>query len=410
MKGLSWKVLFIGILIRLAVMPSTLHPDILGHSFSAYFLAYEGKLNLYDTLANLPANHPLVKNFGVHDIFIYPPLTYYTLGLFRILVKPFTDPNLIPWLMESLGQLHDYPRLFEHLFWFKLPYLFIDIGLAFLVANLFMDQKKKKIAFVFWIFNPLTIYTTFMLGQLDVLPTFFTVLAFYLFQKKQFNWSAFFIGIAASYKMYPIFLLLPLVFLAKAKLIERLKLIVVGLFPFVFFIAPYLNSSAFRAMVFSPKSQKMLFMGWPLSGAEVIYPFILVLAGICFYAYYSKIKYSLAVYFLAVLLLIFSVTHFHPQWFLWVTPFLIWELVENKFKNWLLVLTIFGGWLILTLFFEPSLSYGLFNPIWPEMEKVIGLSEVLGKYTNVFQIKSIVRSAFAAAAIFLVGKQLLKRE
>ncbi|MGB9637515.1 MAG: glycosyltransferase 87 family protein, partial [Microgenomates group bacterium] len=363
------KILIAGIVLRLMVMPITLHPDLLGHSFSAYFLAYEGKIDLYDTLASLPKDHPLVKNFGVSDIFIYPPLAYYTLGFFRILVKPFVDANFIPWLMENLGKIHSYPRLFENLFFFKLPYLFLDVGLAYLLAGLFEDQKKKKIAFALWMFNPVAIYVSFMIGQLDLLPTFFTVLALFMFKKKKIYWSAMAVGIAASYKMYPLFLLFPLAFLGREKLIERLKIIATGLAPFVFFIAPYLSSAAFRAQVFSPKSQKMLFMGWPVSGAEVIYPFVIAVTLICLYAYYSQQKLDLAVYFLAILLATYSVTHFHPQWFLWVTPFLIWELVENEFEHWFLILTIFICWLIITLFFEPSLSYGLFNPLWPSLDK-----------------------------------------
>jgi len=395
-------ILFLGVLIRLVLMPITYHPDLLGHSFSAYFLAYEGKINLYDTLASLPPDHPLVKNFGVGDIFIYPPLTYYTLGFFRFLVKPFADPNLIPWLMVHLDSLHSYPRLFEHLFLFKLPYLFLDIGLAFLLTKFFDDPKKKKLAFILWMFNPVAIYVSFMIGQLDLLPVFFSVLSLFLYKKKKNYLSMISMGIAASYKMYPLFLILPLAFLISDKFKERLKLTLAGIFPFVFFIAPYLSSSAFRAMVFSPKSQKMLFMNWPLSGAEAVYPFVLFLSIITFLSYYQKINITPLPYFLAILLLIFSVTHFHPQWFLWVVPFLVLELVDNNFENIVLALVIFFGWILLTLLFEPSLSFGLFNPLWPDLERATGLSEIIGKYTNVFQLKSLIRSVFAGASVFLI--------
>jgi len=406
-RFLNKKTLFllaIAVVVRMILMPITLHPDLLGHSFSAYFFAYEGKFNLYDTLANLSPTHPLVKNFGISDIFIYPPLTYYTLGIFRILVKPFTDPNFIPWLMENLSLIHSYPNLGKHLFFFKLPYLFFDIGVAFLLAGLFREEKKKNAAFLLWLFNPLAIYTSFMMGQLDLLPTFFTVLSLYFFQKKRFNLSVFMMGVAASYKMYPLFLLLPLVFLLTDKFRERIKLAIIGIFSFLLFIAPYLGSSAFRAMVFSPKSQKMLFMGWALSGAEVVYPFVLFLTIIHFLAFYTKKKLSPSIYFLAVLLLTFSVTHFHPQWFLWVTPFLIWELVENDYRHLVLTLAISSCWLALTLLFEPSLSFGLFNPINPQLEKAVGFSEILGRYTDVFQLKSLIRSFLAGTSAFLIFK------
>jgi len=395
--------------IRLVLMPTTLHADLLGHAFSSYFLAYEGKWNLYDTLAGLPKDHPLVKNFGVSDVFIYPPLAYYTLGLFRQITKPFAAANFVPWVWENLSDLRKFPGFQKEIFLFKFPYLFVDILLAFLLAGCFKEQRQKRQAFLFWLFNPLTLYATFMIGQIDILATFFTVLALFLFTKKKYSWAAFSIGIGASYKMYPLFLLFPLVFLAKEKFWGRMKLIIVGVAPFVFFIAPYLGSSAFRAMVlFSPKSQKMLFMGWPVSGAEVVYPFIIFLTIIYFFSFYTKKKIPLAAYFLAILLLIFSVTHYHPQWFLWLTPFLIWELVENNFRHLLLILTFVASWLIITLFFEPSLSYGLFNPLFPELDRAKGLTEILSPYTNVFQLKSLVRSVFAGASVFLVFRLFTK--
>jgi len=131
---------------------------------------------------------------------------------------------------------------------------------------------------------------------------------------------------------------------------------------------------------------------------------------ITFFSYYQKRKITPLPYFLAILLLIFSVTHFHPQWFLWVIPFLVLELVENNFENIALVLVIFFGWLLLTLLFEPSLSFGLFNPLWPDLEKAIGLSDIVNRYTNVFQLKSLIRSVFAGASAFLTFKLLLSKK
>lgn len=399
-----------GIILRLILMPITLHPDLWGHSFTAYFFAYEGKWNVYDTLANLPQTHPLVRNFGVSDIFIYPPLAYFTLGFFRVLVKPFTDPTFLPWLMENLDKVLFYPRLFQHLFLFKLPYLFIDIALAFILAGLFKEQKKKKLAFSLWMFNPLTLYATFMIGQLDLLPTFFTVLALWLATKGKKEWALISLGIGGAYKMFPLLFILPAAFVLAKKFWQRAKLVALGILPYFLTILPFLSSKAFRAMVlFSPKSQKMLFMGWPVSGAEVVYPFILFLVLIYLFAYYSKKKISLSVYFLSLLALIFSVTHYHPQWFLWITPFLIWELIENKFKNILLTFILFGCWLVITLLFEPSLSFGLFNPIWPQLEKIQSLAVILARYTDVFQFKSLVRSLFAATSTFFVLRLFLTR-
>ena len=407
--------LLAGVILRLFLMPTTLHPDLWGHSFSAYFLAYQGEWNLYDTLANLPQSHPLVANFGVRDIFIYPPLAYYTLGFFRILVKPLTDTNFIPWLWENLGSVHNYPSLMRHLFLFKLPYLFIDVFLGFVLASFFKEKAKKRLAFLLWMFNPVTLFATFMVGQFDVLPTLFAVLALWAAVRGKKIWSMIFLGIGGSYKLFPLLLIPPTAFLLGEKFKERVKLFIVGFLPFLFFIAPFINSTAFRAMTFSPKSQKMLFMGWPVSGAEVVYPFLLFL--IVFYSmayYFHKKKFSLIknlnIYYLAIFLLTFSVTHYHPQWFLWVTPFLILDWVSNEGRNKLLIFILFFCWLMITFLFEPSLSVGLFNPVWPQLDKARGLAEILGKYTDVFQFKSIIRSIFAGTSVFFLSKLFLDKK
>jgi len=410
-KSWFFPWLIAGLIFRLISMPITLHPDLWGHSFTAYFFAYEGRWDVYDYLASLPQTHPLVRNFGVSDIFIYPPLAYFTLGFFRFLVKPLADPSFIPWLMENLSQVHSYRGLFYHLFLFKLPYLFLDVALAFLLSSFFKEEKKKKLAFILWMFNPLALYATFMIGQLDLLPTFFTVLSLYLFKKEKPALGLISLGIGGSYKMFPLLFIPCAAFVLGKSFKEKIKFLTLGFLPFFVFVAPFLSSKAFRAMVlFAPKSQKMLFMGWPVSGAEVIFSFILILTFIYFYAYYSKEKLTPFFYFISILLLTFSVTHYHPQWFLWITPFLILEMVENNFKHFLLVFILFSCWLLLTLLFEASLSYGLFNPIWPALDNAPSLSEFLSRYVDIFQFKSLVRSVFAGASIFLVFLLAKKRD
>ncbi len=404
--------LLLGVVIRIFLMPITLHPDLWGHSIVAYLFAYKGILDPYSYIQNLPLNDPLVINYGataVRDIFIYPPLTYFTLGLFRLFVRPLADSGFIPWLIENMGRENEFPGLMWQIFIFKLPYLFVDIILACVFSSLFDETRKKKLAFIFWIFNPINLYSTFMVGQIDILPVFFVILSLYFVRRKKPVWAMLSLGIGGAYKMFPLLLLFPAVFVLKKKLADRMLLTIYGFLPFIVTIAPYLNSAAFREMVlFSPKSQKMLFMGWNLSGAEVIYPFILILMFIYFYAYYQGKKARLESYYLAILLLIFSVTHYHPQWFLWVSPLLIWKFIEDDFSQALLYLTLFVSWVFITFMFESSLSYGLFNPIWPELRNTESLATILVKYTDINQIKSIVRSVFAAASLYLAVSEFRK--
>ena len=395
--------LVLGAAVRLLLMPLTLHPDLWGHSAVAYFFSHQGIVNIYEHLLLLPQSHPLVENWGVGDIFIYPPLTYFTLGFFRLLIKPFEDPGFVPLIMQGAGEAFKSSLLHLHLFLYKLPYLFVDLALGFLVAALFVEGRKKRAAFWLWMLNPVSLYATFMIGQMDVLPVFFTVLALVLVGRGRNSLALISLGVGASFKMYPLFFVIPAAVILGRTFGQKVKYALLGLAPFVVSIAPFVPSAAFRQMVlFGPKSQKMLFMGLGVSGAEFIYPFVALLAFLYFRAYFEEKKEMLIVYILGVALLIFSVTHYHPQWFLWATPFLVWELVRNNFRHWVVVLTLFACWLGTTLFFEPSLSLGLFAPVRIELANAVGLSEVVGGYYDVFQLKSLLRSVFAGASLFLV--------
>lgn len=402
MKNNIIKWLAVGILLRLALMVTTLHPDLWGHNFTSYFFAYEGVINIYDHLLSLSPAHPLVANFGVSDIFIYPPLTYFTLGIFKVLTKPFIDPNFIPWAMENLGMIHTRTDLPINVFLFKLPYLFVDIGVGLLLMKLVNGAKQKMQVFALWMVNPVTLYATFMMGQLDILPVFFTVLALVFAKNKKFALSVIALGIGASYKMYPIFFIIPAALLFSDKIVHRVKYILLGILPFVAFCLPFIGSSAFRQMVlFTPKSQKMLFMNFAVSGAEGIFPFIILLTIIFLVAFYKTAKLKLVDYFLVIMLLVFSVTHYHPQWFLWITPFLIIKLVDRYFSDWLLILVFFISWFLITLSFDASLNYGLFRVVNPDLaEARMSVFDMIAKYTDVNMLKSLIRSAFAGSSIF----------
>jgi len=204
--------------------------------------------------------------------------------------------------------------------------------------------------------------------------------------------------------MFPLLFLPFLAFAIVKRTKERLKLILIGLIPYALTILPFLMSSIFRGVaLFSPQSQKMLFMILPVSGAEGVYIFLLIYFFLFWRAFYvSNKKEEVWRYFLAILLCIFAVTHYHPQWFVWLTPLLFIEMIKNKFHYLWLDLIFFLSWLGITLLFEPSLNFALFAPIKPALLAITPIYELISRFYNVFQLKSLIRSLFAASAIALV--------
>lgn len=393
-------LLLLGIGLRLVLAGITVHPDLLSISASDFLLGQKGVTNIYEYLSRAPANGRLIEVYG-RSFFTYPPLAYFVLGFFNFLLFPFLSSGVYT---SFLGGIATFAGLgfSKDLFFLKLPYLIFDLGIAVLLFRIFGKEKRKAwLAFFLWLFNPVSWYTSFMIGQFDVLPTFLVLLSAFWVIKGRQNLAAFSLGLGASFKVFPLFFLPILILLSGESLWQRIKTGLIGLFPYLLTILPFLPYASFRqAVLFSGPSQKMFFAQILVSGAEGIYLFVLGSVLIYFYAAYKGKKELIWQYYLWILLLFFSLTHYHPQWFLWITPFLVWGLVKNQFKYGPLALTLFLCWLLTTLLFEPSLSYGLFNPLWPQLNSAPGLSEVLGKYTDAFQFKSIIRSIFAASALF----------
>lgn len=239
-----------------------------------------------------------------------------------------------------------------------------------------------------------------MIGQFDIIPVFFTVFSIYLAKEKKMGWSAFVLGVGGAFKMFPLFFLPFLILSFGGNLLKKIKLAIMGIFPFIITILPFISSVGFRQNVlFSNQSQKMLFAKIPVSGAEYLSLFVVFYIFLLLFSFIKKM--DLWKSFLAVMLLFFSVTHYHPQWFLWLSPFLIIYLVIYP-RFWTFPVILFFCWILIMIFFEPSLSIGLFAPISNSLTNLVPLSDVVNQYYDAFQFKSMVRSIFAGVSSFLM--------
>lgn len=144
-------------------------------------------------------------------------------------------------------------------------------------------------------------------------------------------------------------------------------------------------------------------MVWLVSGAEGLYPYILGFVLLClFVSRAANPARNFYQYFLAFFLLLFGVTNYHPQWFIWITPFLVIEIVINKFRNFWLILSLYLCYLFIVLTFENSLSVGLFAPVNHSLANFPGLAKILAAKTDLNFLRGAVRSLFAGISLYLV--------
>lgn len=361
-----WSILLTGIVLRVFLVFSTFHPDVSAFDLAGKIVSSGNILNLYDFSSDLA-------------VFNYPPLIYWFHGLFRFLIP-----------IQGYGFV-------------KLPYLIFDILIALLFLKFFSTTKMGKLAVALWMFNPVNLYASYMMGQFDIIPTFFTIWSLYLITKKRLMFAALALGGGIAFKLYPIFLLLPLLVLGKNWL-ERFKLLILAIAPYILSILPYLSSSSFRSTaLFASQNSKSLYANIAVSGGEtlLLFPLSLVFFYIIIWQKKEEPENLLGL-FLIPLLLFYIFTHFHPQWFIWVTPFLIINLVKEKFKNLTPVLIVLVSYIGSLFFFDSSLTIGLFVPLFPVLENIGSIWDILHVSLDINLSRSILQTIFAAGCLYLV--------
>lgn len=357
-----WFVIAVGIILRIILSLITFHPDMQVFDMAGQLVASGNILNLYD----------FSSSSGVLN---YPPLIYLLHGLFRFLS----------------GGL-------EGLLILKLPYLIFDLLTGFILFKLFDDRKKAALAFTLWMFNPVSLYATYMMGQFDIIPAFFIALSIYQVIKGKLEWAALALGFGIAFKISPIFLVIPLIILGK-NIGERLKLLMLALAPYLISVLPFIFSSSFRSTaLFANQSSKSLYANIPVSGGESIILFPTFLLFYYLFIWFNRIKGDIVKLYFIPLLLFFIFTHFHPQWLIWIAPLVILDLVSSP-KNYPVYLLIFISWLASLFFFDPSLTLGIFAPLFPTTASLWSLL----KFNPDFNLsRSIIQTIFAASAFYLI--------
>ncbi|HJX59021.1 MAG TPA: hypothetical protein VJ481_00490 [Patescibacteria group bacterium] len=405
MKSKIIKILLIGIVLRIILSLATYHSDVAPFDFAGGIIAKGNIANFYDYLWNLPQDSPILAVYP-KNLFNYPPAVYFFLGPATRVVSWIVDPavhaNFILNFSSTLGNW----QLNLLLLLLKLPYFAFDIAVAYLLMALFKTDREKLLGFSFWIFNPVNLYATYMVGQFDIIPVFFSVLCLYLVVKKKdvgqksLLLEALLLGLGGAFKIFPLLFLVPLASLKKSWL-ERIKIVTVGVLAYIATILPFIASKGFRTTaLLAGQTTKSLYAQIPLSGGESIMLFLVFV--IFFYLVFlfktSTVELLWKRFFI-MMLIFFIFTHYHPQWFLWLTPFMIIDLVKHL-KHWVMVALSLVSFVFLVSFFDPGLSVWLFAPIWPKLYGLPGIWQLVGVSPDINQMRSIFQSLFVGVAFY----------
>ena len=402
MKNKYIILIVIGIILRLILSFSTFHPDIRAFQLGGQIVAEGHIADLYDYLSTLPKNSAIIRTFST-DLFIYPPSIYLVHGLFNYIFSNLIGMTFInQFLIEDstiLGNI-----LFNfHLILLKFPYLIFDLIAGIYLVKIFNDPKQRFFIAVLWIFNPVNLYVTYAMGQFDLIPTTLTIISLYYALRKRLFLAAFLLGIGIAFKIYPLFLLIPLIYLGR-NAIAKVGIFMLGILPYFISTLPYSLSIGYRSSALvAGQTLKSFYAQIPISGGESLILFPVVLVFLYLVLYYQKIHVEkLWISNFIILLIFFIFTHSHPQWFLWLTPFIIIDLVAFKFRHWLPVVLLVVSFISSLFFFDPSLTVGIFAPVWPNLYGMPSVWQILKIDPDYNLCRSILQSLFTGVALFYI--------
>lgn len=151
----------IAVVLRLCLMPFFAHVDLFSEARRLFFVLENGYY--FDQGHRLVVYYIEMAFTAFSTLFIDV-----TDGLFHL-----EDPT------QSTSDIVDYGfflsdhNIYRHLFFFKLPYLLFDIATALVIWRFIDKPEHKKIALLIWLFNPITLFATYIFGRFEVISLFF---------------------------------------------------------------------------------------------------------------------------------------------------------------------------------------------------------------------------------------------
>jgi len=389
------KIIALAILLRLLVAVFIYHPDIKTFNFQSSFLRH-GIFNIYSYLINNKENLPLKENF------VYFPLTYLSLGSYQAMIAPILGTKFDAWLnnADSFSIVND-SNVFKYLFILKLPYLVLDILIAFLLLNYFNNKSLGKKAFLLWLFNPFTILIIYAYGNIDIFPVFLVLSSLFCIKKNNKTMAALMLGLAAGFKIYPL-LFVPFLALSGSNIKEKLKLSIIPFIIFGVISLPFLSSAFLESTLISGLTIRMFNPGINVGFGESIIVGLMLLSILFFYGLLVDKKINLINYWLATLLILFSFSHFHIAWLLWAAPLLVILAVKNSKLSFVIFIASLTAILIPLLYQDRSMLISLFRIYSTWFDLFPTPFTVIQKFFDPYSLQSILHSLFAGSVGIII--------
>jgi uridine kinase len=324
-------------------------------------------------LRNLSQN-PYEYYMTVSDMksFPYPPLMLFVAAIGGGCVKLLEFANLNNVFFQNIA--------------FKLPLLFFDcVGLCFLRR---LHPNNRKHIGILYFASPIVLYSVYMHGQLDIIPTALLVASLFYMTKPSMKSNVLVILLltAAILTKQHILMVLPILFLYLLNKygIKRATTSVLGVCAAcALTVFPFLRGDGFLNNVILNSEQNMLIqIFFPFLDMKVFIPLLMLFFVYTTYYSANSANRELLLSFCGILFavaLLFVVPM--PGWYVWIVPYVAMFLIQtksNRFKNLFIYCGLNIAYLIYFVFFRESTFVDLYFLTYPldclKLEDVMAVS------------------------------------
>jgi len=392
------KIILLAAVLYFLVAPFTYHPDT--------------KLVLYYPTLNNSKVWNIYTYLNTHQDdapkFHYPPMHYWVLKAELPLVKLIGGKNIVNWLKTGGNVAFNDPKVYLYNLACKFPLLILILLSGVLIGKIAIKNGYKKEialkAIKIWLFNPLTLYSAVIMGQNDILAICPFLIGLYFYSDLPF--LAFFLfGVSGSIKNYPLIwaIILALIY-PKVSWFKKIVLGTVAVGLYLLSMAPFLGLNYFREdVLYSGLSIRMFESVLNIGFGEKILLVPVLLLVVILIAVKKNLGRSLRgqmSVLLTATILILGLTHFHPQWLIWIMPFVAIILAIEK-ENWWFWLLMPAVALITLLFEDKFLYWGLLTPINSNLINLPFMGQYLQtKGVDIELLNNLCHSVVAGVAIY----------
>ena len=401
---LTW--LLIGIMIRLIIIPFACHGDLISTYRRSYLLLTEHNLLFLNP-------HEVIQA-------IFLAIYVHVLPLQELLFWEGVSVPTSFWLNNFVT----HPYVFKTLFLFKIPYLLADIGTSFIILKLFEDRPNSGfVAYKLWMLNPITIYTFYIFGRYDSITIFIIAVGLYLLKIGRILLASLSFGFAILDRYYPV-IFLPILFgvYKKKRFYTKVLMLIASLIPLLIYtcIIKSLNLKFQYYGIDFAKSDFINYvtaMKFRLDGlGQEIYLFIvfyiILLAFIFLYDLEEKKAFQDFVLFsLATLLIFYSTSIFHPQYFSWFILFLAIYYGHKQDDKIIAFHTLQAMLFVFYTFYWGKATFGwMFSSLAPQiLTNLASPFELINEVYPSLKLINMCRSALSGVSISMVMYTLYKR-